>query len=70
MGTVLRELRLALSLTQEQLAWRTEIERAFISEIERGIKGVTVTMLYRLAEGLEVSAHQILKAADDLLRKQ
>jgi|GEM_PF-362208 len=66
-GGILRDLRLSRALTQEQLAWETGIERAFISEIERGVKGVSLTMLYRLAVGLSVKPQKIIAALDAVM---
>lgn len=47
--------RLELELTQEDLAGRCDLDRPFISLIEVGKKQPTISVLYRLAEALELS---------------
>ncbi len=52
-GAHLRALRSARGLTQKQLADRCESNEPFISNLERGVKIPSLSMLIRLAEGLE-----------------
>ena len=47
--------RQELSLTQEDLAGRCDLDRPFISLIEVGKKQPTISVLYRLASALELS---------------
>ena len=49
-GQRLRELRLARKLTQTQLAERCDSSYPFISNLERGVKVPSLTMVLRLAE--------------------
>jgi transcriptional regulator with XRE-family HTH domain len=60
LGTRLRELRQAQSLTLEMLAQRAQVSRAMISKIERGEKMPTVGILVRVATGLNVSLSGLL----------
>jgi transcriptional regulator with XRE-family HTH domain len=66
-GEVLRRHRLDQGMTQEQLAWQTGVERAFISELERGVKGASIAMLFRLAQGLQIKAGTIIAEVEDQL---
>lgn len=68
-GVVLRLVRLEKGLTQEQLAWKTGIERAFISELERGVKGASINTLFRLALGLQISPGTLILEAEKKLRE-
>ena len=70
LGDVLRAVRLEKGMTQEQLAWETGVERAFISELERGVKGASVNMLFRLAKGLNTSASDIIEKVEQDIRHQ
>lgn len=54
-GHVLRTLRKEAGLTQEQLSFEAEIERNFVSLIERGINQPTVRVLFKLASALGTS---------------
>jgi transcriptional regulator with XRE-family HTH domain len=54
-GRVLRLLRRAMGLTQEQLSFDAGVERNFISLIERGINQPTIRVLFKLADALKVT---------------
>jgi transcriptional regulator with XRE-family HTH domain len=68
-GRVLRSLRQEAGLTQEQLALAANVERNFVSLIERGINQPSIRIVFRLAEALEVSASTlILQVEQEMLR--
>lgn len=48
----LRRLRIAQKLAQELLAVDAEVDRTYISRMERGLENPTVAVLERLAEAL------------------
>lgn len=50
----LRRLRTARGLSQERVAADTGIDRAYVSELERGLGNASVDLLDRLAGVLEV----------------
>jgi transcriptional regulator with XRE-family HTH domain len=54
-GRRVRELRLALRLSQEQLAERADLHRNYIGGIERGERNVGILNIGKLAEALGVS---------------
>ena len=54
-GQRLRELRLAAGLTQEQVAIRAGLDRAFYVDLENARHGVQVDRLYDIADALGVS---------------
>jgi Helix-turn-helix. len=53
-GANLLRIRTAKGLTQEELSYRCDVDRAKISKIESGQVNLVVTTLLDLAEGLEV----------------
>ncbi len=57
----LRRLRRRQGLSQEELAHRADIDRTYISALEREVYGATVDVLDRLARGLSVEAWELLK---------
>ncbi|WP_323144914.1 helix-turn-helix domain-containing protein [Massilia phyllosphaerae] len=60
-GKVLRAVRKEVGLTQEELALAAEIDRTFVSLIERGERQPTVRVIFRIAAALRVSpSHLIL----------
>ncbi len=59
-GIVLRRLRKEAALTQEKLAFEAEIERNFVSLIERGVNQPTIRILFKLAKALGIKPSQLL----------
>lgn len=68
-GRVLRDLRKQAGLTQEQLGFEADLERNFISMLERGERQPTLTTLMKLAKPLRKKASQLValveSASDD-----
>ncbi len=60
MAKNLKRLRLAAELSQEDLAHRAEIDRTYVSSLERGRYSATVDMLERLAAVLGVYPADLL----------
>ncbi len=60
LGHNLRALRKALGLSQERFALEYDIDRTYVSGIERGKRNPTVTVLGRLADALGVDIHELL----------
>lgn len=54
-GATLLRLRKAHGLTQEQLAWRTEVDQTFISALERGLKEPCLKTLMKLSQAFDLS---------------
>ncbi len=54
-GDRIRELRLAVGMTQEDLAERCGLFRTYMSRIETGKANPTLTMIHALADSLGVS---------------
>ena len=61
LGRNVRALRRERGLSQEELAHRAEMERSYVSDIERGRRNPSVRALGKLASALEVEAWVLLK---------
>ena len=59
-GKRVRTQREFLGITREGLCDYVNISPQFLSEIERGVKGVSAETLYKLCEGLGLSADYLL----------
>jgi len=59
-GARVRAQREYLGITREGLCDYVNISPQFLSEIERGVKGVSAETLHKLCEGLGVSADFVL----------
>jgi transcriptional regulator with XRE-family HTH domain len=64
LGDVVRNRRLALNLSQEELAARAGVHRTYLSDIERGARNITVTVLARIAEALEVKVSRLFRLTE------
>jgi transcriptional regulator with XRE-family HTH domain len=68
-ANVLRELREDKGLSQEQLSFDAELHRTYISQLERGLKSVTVKTLLRITDVLGVELHIFIKKVSDEYKK-
>lgn len=64
-GEQVRLARESAKLTQEQLAERIEVSPQFVSDLERGVVGISLVTLKRICTVLGVSSDQILFAKED-----
>ncbi len=54
-GITIKKIRLGKGLTQQDLAYKTNLHRTYISQLERGLKSVTFKTLFRISKALEIS---------------
>ena len=60
-GNHLKELRTNRHLTQERLAELANMDRGYISDIERGIKNISIEKLEQLAKAFNIELWELLK---------
>jgi len=65
-GAILKELRVKKGYSQEALAIECDLDRTYISLLERGLRQPTLSTLFKIAEILEVTPSSIVK---DIERK-
>lgn len=65
LGLNVRKYRKLRGMTQEQLGHETEMERSYVSDLERGTRNPSVRALGRLAEALGVEPHLLLMPSKD-----
>lgn len=58
-GLRLRELRLERGLSQEELGSLAELDRTYISGIERGTRNVGLLNVFRIAKALNVHPSEL-----------
>jgi transcriptional regulator with XRE-family HTH domain len=61
LGLAIRRKRLALGLTQEQLAEAADLHWTYVSGIERGIRNVSILRLCRIATALNLRVRDLVK---------
>ncbi|HPF53523.1 MAG TPA: XRE family transcriptional regulator [Clostridia bacterium] len=78
-GEKVKQLRLRLGLTQEELAARTELTKGFISQLERDITSPSIATLMDILEALgtdigsffnEAPESKVVYASDDMFIKE
>ncbi|HSK90152.1 MAG TPA: helix-turn-helix transcriptional regulator [Euzebyales bacterium] len=60
-GQRVRNRRLELELSQEELAERAELHRTYISSLEQGRRNVAIRNVVRLAEALEIDPAELMR---------
>jgi transcriptional regulator with XRE-family HTH domain len=66
-GRVLREQREARGVSQEDLALSADVDRSFVSQMERGIRQPTLTTLVKLCRALGVAPSTLVGRMERLL---
>jgi DNA-binding XRE family transcriptional regulator len=61
LGRVLRQQRKSAQLTQEQLGLAANLQRNYVSELERGEKQASVVTLFKLAWALRLAPHELVR---------
>lgn len=61
LGERVRKQRNLLQLSQEELAFRAEVDRTYVSQIERGIGNPSLQVLLRLAKVLQTPFAQLVE---------
>ena len=59
-GKRVAELRKAAGLSQEQFAFKCDIDRTYIGTIERGEKSPTLNTIHKIANALGISISGLL----------
>ncbi|MBN8698991.1 MAG: helix-turn-helix transcriptional regulator [Chitinophagales bacterium] len=54
-GQRIRELRKELGISQEALAYKAEVDRTYVTDVENGRRNVSVEILERLIKALDIS---------------
>jgi transcriptional regulator with XRE-family HTH domain len=67
-GQILRALRREAGLSQEQLALAAQIERNFVSLIERGINQPTIRVIFKLASALDIAPSMMITEVEKKLQ--
>jgi len=66
-GQRISSLRKINKLSQEQLADISKIHRTYISQIERGIKSPTLSILFRILKSINIKPSSFFKGIENEL---
>jgi transcriptional regulator with XRE-family HTH domain len=68
-GKVLREKRELNKLSQEKLAELSDLDRTYISLLERGLRQPTISTLFKIANALNISPSELVRLVEMELNK-
>ena len=64
LGERLQKRRQELGLSQEELCERIEMNRTYLSDIERGIGNVSILLLFKLSKALRMELSTLLRGIE------
>lgn len=64
-GKRIRELRLQENISQEELGFRCQLSKNYISDVERGTRNVSLKVIEKLALGLKVPMYYLFRFSED-----
>ncbi len=64
---VLKKYRLDKGLSQEELAHRCELDRTFISLLERGKRNPTLKTIFSICTTLEISPSDLIEKVENIV---
>lgn len=66
-GIVLRELRVQNKLSQEKLAELCDLDRTYISLLERGLRQPTISTIFVVASALQIKPSEFISLVESKL---
>lgn len=64
LGKEIAGLRKRYGLSQEELGFRAEVHRTYISQLERGLKSPTLGMILKLSRALKTSGSKLVATVE------
>ncbi len=58
-GQKVKKLRLKKGLSQEEFAFKADLDRTYISSIEKGNRNVSITVIEKISNALEVDIKEL-----------
>src|ERR1700730_18713349 len=63
LGMTIKTQRASLGISQEELAHRACLHRTYVSDVERGVRNLSLDSVEKLARALELSMSQLFERA-------
>lgn len=64
-GKILRKYRIENQLSQEKLAFASNLDRTYISLLERGLRQPSLESLFKLSKALKIRPNEFVKRIED-----
>jgi transcriptional regulator with XRE-family HTH domain len=68
-GFVIRSLRKSKNISQEQLADTCDLDRTYISLLERGLRQPSLSTIFSLANALSVTPSELIKLVEEVINE-
>ena len=65
-GKRVKELRLGENISQEELAFRCQLSKNYVSDVERGTRNITLKVVEKFAIGLKVPISYLFRWHDEI----
>ena len=65
-GQIIKKYRNNLKLSQEDLAFKANLDRTYISRLEQGKMNATIKSLTKIANALEINIFILIKEAEKI----
>lgn len=69
LGILIKQYRMSIKISQEELGLRSHLDRTYISGLERGVRNPSLTVLVSLANGLNITVSALLENLETEMRK-
>lgn len=66
-GLVVKELRLKKGLSQQSLSFESEMDRTYVSLLERGMRRPTLNTILNLAAALDTTGPELVRKTVNLI---
>ena len=67
-GMTIRKLREDQKLSQQEVADYSEMDRTYLSDLERGLYYPSLLIVYKLSEVLKIKPHELIEKIDRQLK--
>lgn len=64
-GIILKDIRKNRGITQEKLAYDCQLDRTYISLLERGLRQPTISTFFKLSKALDISSVDFIKRIEE-----
>jgi CheY-like chemotaxis protein len=65
LGAAIKAERSALGISQEELAYRADLHRTYVSDVERGVRNPSIASIQKLAGALQISVSALFEQTRD-----
>ena len=66
-GKILQQIRKNKNISQEKLAFASDLDRTYISLLERGHRQPTLITIFKLAKALSISPTELIRAVEEIV---